>query len=179
VVSSKTVYYPIVYQSISSQTGIDLAYTSNSTLYDLNASPTDFKMVDDLTVSILIDNQIGVNNVLNIELFGVAQFNSNSILPNTQYFDFEVGIFIDNQLKVLRRFSATGDGFQGPFLNIDLKGVVRDLPNGTYEVKVGFLSKSSNGTVPLAIGKPANSFVGNFMTQELAKLNLKIYGVYY
>ncbi|SMC79512.1 hypothetical protein [Moheibacter sediminis] len=179
IVSSIKRYYPIVYASVTSLTGLNLPYTANNTLYELNNPTTGFTIVNDLTTNIVIDNQRGDNNVINIDLSGVAQFDSNTAIATNVYFDYEIGIFVNNQLKEIRRFSLAGDGYAGSFIPFGLKGVVGDLADGNYEIKVGFLSKSSNAAIPLSIGKASTAFLSNYLKNDIVSLRLHVYGVYF
>lgn len=64
---------------------------------------------------------------------GMVQINNTTA---SQVFEFAIGVFVDGQLKLASKYSATGQGFNCCWKKFNLSGVFDDLSIGTHTVEI-------------------------------------------
>ncbi len=111
-------------------------------------------------------------NQVYITFEAVAQINNTA---QWQGVDFACGIFVDNQLKGVRRVTLNAPTTAtGTFTTYTQIGLIGDLANGNYTAKIGcrrLLNENSfNGN--LGIGRAVQNNVNNFMAKTSVKIEV-------
>ena len=118
-------------------------------------------------------------NTITVNLDGMAQLNNFSY---AEVYSFAVGIFVDNKLKIVRKFEARENG-SCSWKKFDLSGIFKNLPpkanNGSYNVEVYArnLEKSSSNSRTITYGGPVpNSGDSNCpnINEDMAQINLAV-----
>jgi len=116
------------------------------------------------------------NNSLAFTLEGMAQLDKSS----SQYFEYAIGIFVDDQLAVVRKYHKNSENFTCSWHKFVLNGVVNDLSVGNHSIKVmakNISSTANSASQSIVYGGIAqNSNAGNppcdNMSNFIAKISL-------
>ena len=107
-------------------------------------------------------------NLVTVE--GMSQINNTS---NASSFQFAIGIFIDNQLKMVKNFHVDASEKKCNFKKFNIAGVFENLPEGSHVVKVYAynLPKLSNNYSNITYGGAASTSCNN-LNEEMARIVL-------
>lgn len=116
--------------------GASTASTANTVfpttmpLFALNDSTTGWTSLGAST-TITISKTTNTNYIITE---GMVQINNDS--GTDQEFQFAIGVFVNGQLKIARKFSEVGKNYVCNWKKFNLAGVFDDLPIGNYTVSV-------------------------------------------
>ena len=107
-------------------------------------------------------------NLVTVE--GMSQINNTS---NASSFQFAIGIFIDNQLKMVKNFHVDASEKKCNFKKFNIAGVFENLTAGNHVVKVYAynLPKLSNDYSNITYGAAASTSCNN-LNEEMARIVL-------
>lgn len=107
-------------------------------------------------------------NLVTVE--GMSQINNTS---NASSYQFAVGIFVDNELKVVRKFYGYSTNATCLWKKFNVSGVFENLPVGSHVVKVYAynLPKLSNNYSNITYGGAASTSCNN-LNEEMARIFL-------
>lgn len=122
-----------------------------------------------LNTSIQISVDKNQNTAL-IEVDGTAQIDN---LTKESSFQFAIGIFIDNQLKMVKNFHVDASEMKCSFKKFNIAGVFENLTAGSHVVKVYAtnLLKLSNNYSNISYGGAASTSCNN-LNEEMARIVL-------
>jgi len=137
-----------------STTGINITtFPATMPLFNLNDNTTGWT---DLNASKIITITKATNsNYIITE--GMAQINNE--VDTNQSFQFAIGVFVDGQLKLARKFNTVGAQFTCDWKKFNLAGVFENLSVGTHTVAVygRNLPKITSGYTQISYGKNAGT----------------------
>lgn len=109
-------------------------------------------------------------NTALIEVDGTAQIDN---LTKESSFQFAIGIFIDNQLKMVKNFHVDASEKKCNFKKFNIAGVFENLTAGNHVVKVYAynLPKLSNNYSNITYGAAASTSCNN-LNEEMARIVL-------
>ena len=139
------------------------SYIPNFTIGSGTAGWTDLNVYT--TINITKSTNI---NLVTVE--GMSQINNTS---NASSFQFAIGIFIDNQLKMVKNFHVDASEKKCNFKKFKIAGVFENLPVGSHVVKVYAynLPKLSNNYSNITYGGAASTSCNN-LNEEMARIFL-------
>lgn len=123
----------------------------------------------DLNVSTTVTVSKATNmNLVTVE--GMSQINNTS---NASSYQFAIGIFVDNQLKVVRKFYGYSTNATCLWKKFNVSGVFENLSVGNHEVKVYAynLPKLSSNYSSITYGGASSTSCNN-LNEEMAKIYL-------
>ena len=138
----------------NSTTGVNVTtFPTTMPLFNLNDTTTGWT---DLNTSRTITiTKASNSNYIIAE--GMAQINND--VDTNQSFQFAIGVFVDGQLKLARKFNTVGAGFTCDWKKFNLAGVFENLSVGTHTVAVygRNLPKITSGYTQISYGKNAGT----------------------
>ncbi len=99
-------------------------------LFNLNDSTTGWTNLG-TSATITITKLTNTNYIITE---GMAQINNDAVA--SQEFQFAIGVFVDGQLKIARKYTATGENFVCNWSKFSLAGVFENLSLGTHTVSI-------------------------------------------
>jgi len=122
----------------------------------------------DLGVSVTISPSETANDVF-ISAEGMAQLNNTT----TTYYSFAIGLFVDGQLKVVRKF-YTGEISACTWKKFEINGLFQNMTPGNHTVRLygRNLRKSAAGSVSLYYGNRAPNTTCTNMNENMARIFL-------
>lgn len=121
----------------------------------------------DLNVSTTITvNKTSNTNLVTVE--GMSQINNTE---NASSFQFAIGIFVDNELKVVRKFNSFSSNSTCVWKKFNVSGVFENLSVGNHSVKVYAynLPKMSNNYSNITYGGAASNSCDN-LNEDMARI---------
>lgn len=143
-------------------------------------SPGNFNIGDDVSstwIPLLIEDSKTFTRSTNSFAFtveGMAQLDKAS----NSYFEYAIGIFVDNKLAVVRKYHKHNENFTCSWHKFVLNGVVNNLPIGNHTISVrarNISSSSSSASQKIIYGGVAqNSNTGNPPCDNMSAFMSKI-----
>lgn len=105
-------------------------FPASMPLFTLNQSTSGWTAVNSST-TITVTKPVNTNYIV---CEGMAQIDNDSNIY--QEFQFAIGVFVDGQLKIARKFTAIGNSYVCNWRKFNLSGVFDNLSVGTHSVAV-------------------------------------------
>ena len=104
-------------------------FPTTTTQFTINDGPTGWT---DLNVNLIV-NPTKTTNAIFLSAEGMAQLNND----NSNNYQFAIGMFVDGQLKVVRKFKYDESGTSCSWKKFDVAGIFFNLtPNTDHQVKL-------------------------------------------
>jgi len=120
-----------------------------------------------------VSTTITVNKATNMNLVTVEGMSQIDNTSNASSYQFAIGIFVDNQLKVVRKFYGYSTNATCLWKKFNVSGVFENLSVGNHVVKVYAynLPKLSNNYSNITYGGASSSSCNN-LNEEMARIYL-------
>lgn len=106
------------------------SFPVNMPLFNANDSPAGWTNLN-ATASVIITKTSNTNYIVTE---GMVQINNDT--DTNQEFQFAIGVFVNNQLKLASKYTNAGKNFTCNWRKFNLAGIISDLPIGTHTVSV-------------------------------------------
>lgn len=158
----KTINY-----SANSTSGVSInSWPTNPPTFNENSNTNGWT---DLGVSVTISPTNATNDVF-ISAEGMAQLNNSS----ADFYSFAIGLFVDGQLKVVRKFYA-GENSACTWKKFELNGLFEDMAPGNHTVRLyarNVRKDSGTGNLGLYYGTRAPNATCSNMNENMARIFL-------
>ena len=104
-------------------------FPSSMPLFSLNDSTAGWTNLN-ATATVVITKTSNTNHII---AEGMVQINNSS---TNQEFQFAIGVFVNNQLKLASKYTAVGKNFNCNWRKFNLAGLIKDLPVGTHTISI-------------------------------------------
>ena len=105
-------------------------FPSSMPLFTANSSTANWTNIG-ATATVVITN---TSNTTYINIEGMSQINNSNVTQ--QEFQFAIGVFVNNQLKLASKYTNAGKNFICNWRKFNLAGIISDLPTGTHTISV-------------------------------------------